>query len=825
MRFLLIFSFLLCLKLSVEAQSDVYVDYTIPTEYEIAGIRISGVKYLQDLDIVATLSGLKVGDKIAIPSDRISDVIKKYWKQGLFSDVKLFIDSIAGDKIYLNIELKERPRISEFRIVGVKEAEEKELKEKLEIKKGMQLTDNLENGINYSIRNYYVDKGYYNVKISIEKQNSAVEENNTIVIARIDKGVKIKIREIIFIGNKAFDEYRLQRTLKETRERKWRYFFKSSRYLPEKYEEDKEKLLAHYNKNGFRDAQIVKDSIAMVSEDRMDIYITLREGQKFYFRDITWSGNTKYSSEALSVNLGIKRGEVYDQDLLDKRLYIDEDAVSSLYLDNGYLFSSIDPVEILVSGDSIDLEMRITEGNKASLSEVIIQGNTKTNEHVIRRELRTKPGDLFSKKDIIRSVRELAQLGHFDPEQIAPNPIPHPEDGTVDVKYDLVEKPNDQLELSGGWGAGMIVGTLGVKFNNFSAKNFFKASAWRPVPSGDGQQLSLRAQTNGKIYQAYSLNFVEPWFGGKKPNSFSISMYHTIRTGGSFYTKTGSDKSFKVSGLSFGLGRRLKWPDDYFTMFNEIGIQNYTLKDYGAMGFVFADGSSNNLSFTTTIGRNSLDQPIYPRTGSNFSVSLQITPPYSAFSDLNYDTMADAQKYKWIEYHKWKFNSQWVTSLVGNLVLFTRADFGYLAYYSKKIGPSPFESFDVGGDGLSNYNLYGRDIIAQRGYANGSLTPVIGVNNKSGNIYNKVTLELRYPFVLKTSATVYGLAFFEGGNCWYDSKTFNPFDMKRALGVGIRAFLPMFGLLGVDWGYGFDEVPGGSSANKSQFAFTIGQQF
>ena len=606
-------------------------------------------------------------------------------------------------------------------------------------------------------------------------------------------------------------------------------FFKSSKLVKDDYIADKEKLIDFYNKNGYRDAQILRDSISVVSDKRIRLDIFLEEGAKYYFGDITWIGNTIYPGEYLSRVLGIKKGDVFDQELFDKRLQTDEDAVNSLYLDHGYLFYSCDPVEVRVQHDTIDFEMRIREGKQATINRVIIEGNTKTNEHVVRRELRTKPGDLFSKEDIIRSVRELAQLGHFDPEQINPEPIPNQLEGTVDLKYSLVEKANDQLEVSGGWGMGMLVGTVGLKFSNFAIRNFFKWKMWRPVPSGDGQTLSIRAQSNGKYYQAYNMSFIEPWFGGKKPNSFSVSLFHTIMNN-SYYSylsdnKNVPDQYIKISGAAIGLGRRLNWPDDFFTLYNELSYQRYKLKDYVGY-FLFSNGTSHNLSFTTTFGRNSVSQPIYPRNGSSFSLSLQVTPPYSLISgkDYNKPGITDQERYRWIEYHKWKFKADWYMSLAGNLVLYTRAHFGYLGYYNKNIGPSPFEGFDVGGDGLTGYNLYGRETIGLRGYENGSLTPIVG-GNKSGNVYNKYTIELRYPFSLNPSATIFGLVFLEGGNAWYSINDFNPFLIKRSAGVGLRAFLPMFGLLGIDWGYGFDVIPGQPSANKGQFHFTIGQQF
>ncbi len=577
----------------------------------------------------------------------------------------------------------------------------------------------------------------------------------------------------------------------------------------------------------------MSDSLVWNAEmdDRVDLYINIEEGDKYYFGDVEWIGNTKYPSEYLNAVLGIEKGDIFDQKVLDDRIFIDEDAVNAVYLDNGYLFFSLTPVEVSVEDDTIDFEMRIYEGDIATINRVIIKGNDRTSEHVVRRELRTLPGDKFSKSELIRTVRELANLGHFDPEQIEPNPIPNQADGSVDIEYNLVERATDQLEVSGGYGAGMLVATVGIRFSNFAIGRIFDPKAWRPVPSGNGQTFSVRAQTNGKFYQSYNFSFVEPWFGGKKPNSFSVSVYHSKMNQNMYsYWNPGNvpDQYMKVTGASLGLGRRLTWPDDFFTLYNAFTYQRYRMKDYS--GFLAENGTFNNFSFTITLGRNSLTQIIYPRGGSNLSLSLQLTPPYSLFNkDLDYATAPDEQKYKWVEYHRWMVNADWYFALKGDLVLMTRLHFGYLGHYNDAIGPSPFESFDVGGDGLSGYNLYGRETIAQRGYPNGSLTPTVttadGYSKKSGNVYTKYTLELRYPISLNPSATIFVLTFLEGGNAWYSIDQFAPFNSKRAAGFGVRAFLPMFGLLGIDWGWGFDDYPGHVGPSGSQFHFTIGQQF
>jgi outer membrane protein insertion porin family len=599
--------------------------------------------------------------------------------------------------------------------------------------------------------------------------------------------------------------------------------FVSSKYIDDKYQEDKIKIIQKYADIGYRDAKIVSDSVAKISEDRVNIYINLDEGHQYFFRNITWVGNTKHTSTELSSVLGIKKGDVYDQSALDQHLFMSQNSrdVSSLYMDDGYLFFSVTPVEINVENDSIDFEMRIYEGKQARINKVTVSGNVKTNDRVIMREIRTKPGQLFSRNDIIRTQRELAQLGYFDQEKLGVNPVPNPADGTVDIEYTVEEKPADQLELSGGYGNNQLVGTLGVSFNNFSARNFFKKGAWRPLPSGDGQKLSLRAQTNGKYYQAYNASFTEPWLGGKKPNSFSVTIYHQIQSSGSSEVYR---SSIKTLGLSVGLGRRLTAPDDYFTIFNQVSYEHYILKNY-AGSFLFTDGTSNNLSFQTTFARNSIDAPIYPRTGSQISLSLQLTPPWSLFNNVNYSTASPAVRYKWIEYHKWDFLSSWFTKLAGNLILNTKIQYGFLGLYNTEVGQSPFERYFLGGDGLSGFTLDGRDIIALRGYENYSLTPLNQNHVQAGGtIYDKFTFELRYPITLNPSATIYLLSFAEAGNCWLNFNDFNPFSMKRSAGAGIRVFLPVFGLLGLDWGYGFDPayIPG---QNGSQFHFSIGQQF
>ncbi|MFO7864825.1 MAG: outer membrane protein assembly factor BamA [Salinivirgaceae bacterium] len=823
------------------------IDYNNPRTYEIGGVTVSGVRFL-DHNVLVALSGLQVGQEIEIPGEKVSKAIKNLWEQGLFSDVEIAATKVIGNKIFLDIQLQERPRLASFYFKGIKKSHASDIKEKLNLVRGTQVTKNkIQRAINI-IENFYVDKGYLDTKVDVVQKNDSVLNNHVVVGFIIDKNEKIKIAEINFHGNSTFSDAKLRRKMKDTKQKTWYNIFKRSKFIEPVYQKDKQNIIDFYNENGYRDAKIVRDSIYRTPDSLVQIDIFIEEGSKYYFRNIEWMGNTKYSGEVLSAVLGIKRGDVYDEGVLNKRLRGAPDAVSTLYLDNGYLFFNVSPVEISVANDSIDLEMRIYEGKQARVNRVTVVGNTKTNDHVIRRELRTKPGELFSQTAVQRSIRELAQLGYFNPEKLNINPKPNPVDGTVDLEYIVEERPSDQIELSGGYGAGMFIGTVGLRLTNLSLGSVFKKDAWRPLPTGDGQQLSIRGQTNGTHYKAISASFVEPWLGGRKPNSLSVSFYHTVQS---------VDRRFfdvvqfmKVTGASLGLERRLEWPDTYFMLTHSLSYEHYNLKDFNR--FFIQNGRSNNLSFTTVFSRNSIDQPIYPRKGSLVSLSLQFTPPYSLFKDKDfymlddeeiksveneYDTDAEIQeeitkrenleRYKWIEYHKWKFKSSNFTNIVDKLVLNTKLEFGYLGHYSNSIGSSPFEKFQLGGDGLSGYNLYGTETVGLRGYANEGLPGVYGslTPRRGGNLYEKLTFELRYPLSLNPNATFYILGFFEAGNAWYEINQFSPFDLKRSAGAGLRIYLSMFGMLGIDWGYGFDDIPNLPNANKGQFAFTIGQQF
>ncbi len=807
-------------------------DYSSSYDYIIGGVTVSGIRFL-DTNALIGISGLRIGKEVSVPGDAITTAVQKLWQQGLFSDVRISIAKIKSDTVFLDIALQERPRISSIKYNGLKNAETQDLVEKINMPVGSQLTTYLLNNTKKIIINHFVEKGFLNTTVDFIQKDDPDQPNNIILNINVDKKEKVKIAEITFIGNDSYDTKQLRRKMKNTKKKNFN-FFKASKYIGEKYDEDKESLYTFYNDNGFKDFTILSDSLYPVSKDRVALMIKVNEGKQYFLRNVDWVGNSVYKKEDLEKVFNIKKGSVYNQSLIADRLKGTggaQDAVSNLYQDYGYLFSSLVPVESKVENDSVDLEIRIFEGDQAYLNNIIISGNTRTNEHVARRELYTMPGDLFSKDKIIRSIRQLGVLGHFDPEKINPTPLPDPTNGTVDLLYKLEEKANDQFEVSGGWGAGMLVGTVGVRFNNFAMRNFFNLKEWKPYPSGDGQSLSIRAQSNGRIFSSYNISFMEPWLGGKKPNSFSISLFRQIMTNGK---KKGEDgrQSMIIDGATIGLGKRLEWPDDFFSLYGELSYQRYNLNNYTYYQFLFANGTSNLLSLSAKLTRFSTSPNlIYPRSGSSFTLSLQATPPYSFISGAHMLNAPDEVKYNWIEYHKWIFKSDYYFPVTKDdkLVLNARFAFGYLGYYNKNIGPSPFENFYVGGDGMTGYSLLAREVIALRGYTNGSLTPKDPTGRApSGNVYSKITFELRYPISLNQQATIYGLAFLEAGRAWYKLKEYNPFRMNRAAGIGLRANLPMFGLLGIDWGYGFDQVPDPVSnpdANKSQFHFVIGQQF
>lgn len=809
------------------------VFYSSPKTYVIGGIEVTGLGDQYDPGTLIQLAGLQFGSEIKIPGDAITKAIKRLYSQGLFSNVTISVDRVEGNKVFLIMNLTERHKLSGINYIGIKKSEETKIKEKINPLPGTQVTDNMISNLKHIIEKYFKEKGYYNMDVKVLQRDDPNAPNFVILDVSVERKSKIKISEVVITGNEEVKDRKLKGAMKKTKEKSLANFFKSSKYIETNYEDDKYNLLDKYNELGYRDASIIADSVVQVSPNRVKVYIDVEEGNKYFYNNITWVGNTVVDSDKLSRLLNISKGDTYNKKYFEERLREDEDAVANyFYLNQGYLFFQAMPIETVVGKDSINVEIRLLEGPQATIDRVIIKGNDRTHEHVIRRELYTYPGELFSREDIIRSVRELANLGHFDPEKIVPNPVnPNQEAGTVDIEYNLVEKANDKIEISGGWGAGMIIGSIGLTFTNFSMRNIFNWETYRPLPQGDGQMLSLKAQTNGKYYTSFSVSFREPWLGGKKPNSLSVSAYYSRQTGYSsnYYKSYLVGNSLKASerfdesqrmstfGLSAGLGRRIKWPDDYFTMYTEVSYQRYMLKNWAY--YIIQDGSSNNLSFAVQLRRSSIDNPLYTRRGSDFTLGLTFTPPYSWFTSKDYSSpnIKDRDKYRWIEFHKWKFQGKVFMPLDRNekLVLYAGAQYGYLGHFDKH-KRSPFEGYEMGGDGMSGYSLYGREYVGLRGYENGALTNAgssfLAPNSSDASLYSKLTMEVRYPISLAQSATIYALAFLEAGNSWYELKDFEPFNLYRSAGVGLRVFLPMFGLLGIDWGYGFDKVPGRDGA-------------
>jgi len=816
----------------------VEVDFNNPKTYVVGGIRVTGTKYLAESQLLSVL-GIHEGDVVTVPGDEVSSAVKRIWLQGAASNIGFYVDSLnAGrDTAWFRLDLEERPRVVSWNYRGIKNSERDDIKEKLNLRRGGQLSEYVKASSIKVIKDYFKEKGFADVDVNVEVANDSIIRNAVRVTFDINKGKKLKVKEITYEGNGEISKFKLDRSMKKTKDAKWYNLFSSKKFQEKEYAGDKDKLLEVFNEAGYRDAKIVKDSLYRRAEDgKLGIHFVIDKGQRYYFRNITWTGNSEYSEEALNSILKINKGDVYDVVTMEKRLYSGEKegdiSIRKLYTDNGFLFFNVTPVELKIEGDSVDVEMRMVEGKPATFNNIIINGNTITNEKVVRRAVFTRPGYLYRQSDFERSIREISSMGHFDAEY-AVDPakgyslIPNSVNNTVDIAYNVQEKPNSQLELSGGWGNKMFVGTVGVSFNNFSTANFFRKEAWRPVPLGDAQNLAIRFQTNGSYYTAFTANFVEPWLTGKKPTSLNISAYFTRQTNSYstyYYQVLNDDQYMEIYGASIGLGRRLKWPDNYFVLYNSLSWQSYNLQDWNYY-FIYSTGRSHNISLSTTLSRNSTDQSLYPRRGSDFSFGLQITPPWSMMKkdwrSIDYSSMSVQDHYRWIEYHKWTFKGALYTQLIGDLVLMTRAQFGYLGYYNKNWGYSPFEGFIVGGDGMSGYNTYGSEVIGLRGYENYSLTPYIG-NAYAGNVYDKFTVELRYPVIMQPSSTIYALVFAEGGNSWTDIKKFNPFQIKRSAGVGLRVFLPVVGLLGIDWGYGFDTEAG---KDRSHFHFVIGQQF
>lgn len=834
-----------------------------PQIYEIADITVVGADNYEDYIIIG-YSGLSKGQRIEIPGDDITNALKRFWRQGLFSDVAILWTKAYGDKAWLEIRLTPQPRISQINYNGVKKGEREDLEARLGLAKGQQITPNIVNRAEMIIKKYFDEKGFKNADVRLIQHEDLAHKNEVILDINVDKNEKIKVHRIYFKGNNVFSDFKLKWAMKKTSERDNIFtIFKQKKFVESDFESDLQVLTEKYNEKGYRDAYVVCDSIVPYDKNKVDIYISIEEGDQYHIRDIRWIGNTIYTNDVLSAYLGMKPGDVYNQKLLNKRINEDEDAVSNLYMDRGYLFFNLIPLETNIANDSIDLEMMITEGPQARINKVIINGNDRLYEHVIRRELRTKPGELFDKSALIRSAREIAQTGHFDPESMDIQPKPNPENGTVDIELNLTSKSNDQIEFSAGWGQTGIIGKLSLKFTNFSMRNLFNPKSYKGIiPQGDGQTFTISAQTNARYYQAYSISFFDPWFGGKRPNSFSVSAYYSRQTGiessfynnnyynpylyGGYYGGYGGyydqsyyqaqlenaidpSKSLQMAGINFSFGKRLSWPDDYFTFMVDLGYQAYILDDWDYL-YYMNNGVSHSITLGATLARTSIDNPIYTRRGSQFSLSATVTPPYSLFDGKDYkalsqqNTEASRQEmYRWIEYYKIKFKSRTYTPLTSpenqyTLVLMTRADFGLLGSYNpyKK---SPFETFYVGGDGMTGSYTYATETIGMRGYDNGAFTPW----GYEGYAYTRFTLELHFPFLLQPSTTIYGLAFAEAGNAWTDIRDFNPFSMKRSAGVGVRVFLPMIGLLGIDWAYGFDEVFG--KRGGGHFHFILGQEF
>lgn len=840
-------------------------------KYIIGGINLYGAENLEPT-IVIGLSGLSVGDVISVPGDEVTTAIKRFWKHGLFEDVSITADSIVGDKIYLGIALKQRPRVSQLNFHGIKKSEREDLELKIGIIKGNQITPDITDRAKRIIKNYFAEKGYKNAEVAVVQRPDVMSDGKVIVDVSVDKKEKIKINRIYIDGVNELPAKKVKYAMKKTRE-KTRFdnllytLFRSKKFTKENFDEDKDKIISYYNEHGYRDARIVKDSVAQFDDTSVDIYISVEEGKKYYIRDIKWVGNSVFSTAWLDMVLRMKPGDVYNQNELENRLFMDEDAVKNLYYNEGYVFFNVMPTEARIENDSVDLELRMVEGVQATIGRVTISGNDRLYEDVVRRELYTLPGSMFSMDALERSYRAIANMGHFDPEKIDPGVVPNPENGTVDMNWKLETKSSDQIELSAGWGQTGVIGKLALKFTNFSVRNIFRKSALRRgiIPQGDGQTLAISAQTNGTYYQSYNISFFDPWLGRKRPNSFSVSAFMSMQTDvadsyynsayynnyanylygyGNYYNGYNygynnvssyydPDKYIKMYGVSVGWGRRLRWPDDNFTLSAELNYQVYSLKDW--QYFIISNGVCNNINLSLTLGRNTVDHPYFPRSGSEFSLVASATPPYSLWDGKDYANMATnvnsprykdelREKHRWIEYYKVKFRSRTYTSLTPgkyNLVLMTRADFGILGAYNKN-KKSPFETFYVGGDGMSGYSYnYATDMIALRGYENGSLTPY----GQEGYAYTRLGLELRFPFLMQSATTIYGLAFIEGGNAWTDASKFNLFDLKRSAGVGVRVFLQMIGLIGIDWAYGFDKVFGSSQYGGSHFHFILGQEF
>ncbi|GGH26281.1 outer membrane protein assembly factor BamA [Sphingobacterium alkalisoli] len=819
------------------------INYLQPKDYVIGGITVSGAQYL-DSEVLITISKLVVGQYIEVPGEATANVIKNLMAQNLFDDVQLWASRIEGENIFFDIRVQERPRLTRIDIAGLSKSQTEEVRKRLNEGAGKIVNENLLQSTRLTIQRFLREKSFLYPDIKIKTLKDTAQSNNEIVVVDVEKNKKIKVRKVNFSGNDVFSNNQMSKFLKGVKPRKWYRIFGPGKFKEDKYTEAKETLVSKLQDRGYRDAQILSDSIYRYDENEVVIDIEVYEGPKYYVGNIGWTGNTRYKDSVLNIILGIEKGDVYSEEKMITKLMgptRNSDDISALYQNDGYLTFSINPVIKRINQDTVDLEIQVSEGKQYTINNVIVKGNDVTNDRVVLRSIYTKPGQKYSRELIMRSIREISQLGMFDEQKITPD-IPsssmNHEEGTTDVVFNVTEKPSDQVELSGGYGAGQIIGTLGLTFNNFSTSNLFKKDAWKPLPRGDGQKLSIRGQTSGKRYQSYNFSFTEPWLGGKKPIYFGLSAYTSNSSYGGFNMYTGeqmvNDSELNriwMTGVTASLGKRLQWPDNYFQINSSLSFQRYKLQNYGNY-FLFSDGTAYNINFTQEISRNSVDAPIYPTSGSHIKFSVQLTPPYSLFNDINYATAVDNVKYKWTEYHKWKFDSQWYTKVVGKLVVKTQAQFGYLGSYSDETPTSTFERFKLGGDGMQGFDfLQGSEILAMRGYANGTIIPESTGNgfqqiaiNSGSPIYAKYQLELRHPVMLNEQATVFVLAFAEAGNTWNKFSEVNPFKVRRAAGVGARIFLPIFGMLGIDYGHAFDPIPGMSSSNwKQNFTFSIMQ--
>lgn len=799
------------------------ISYLNPKEYVIGGITINGVRYL-DESVLLTISRLTVGERILVPGDATSAAVKNLWEQQLFADVELAISRTSNDTVFFEFNLVEIPRVSKIQVKGLSKSETTDVKEKLERQKSKVVNDNLNKTITEVVKKHFFGKGYLNTDVKIDFQIDSADANSRIVEVTVDKNNKVKVQAINIEGNKEFSDARLKKFMKKTKEKSWYKVFGTGKFTNEKYEESKTNLIAKMREKGYREAEILKDTISQYNRKAIVIDMKIHEGPKYYFGNITFVGNAKYPTSLLTQVLKIEKGEVFSEEKLEKTLRNSpsSDDVSSLYLNDGYLTFNVDPVQTRIYNDTIDLEIRIFEGPQYTINNIILKGNEITNDKVVLRELRTKPGQKFSKDALIRSQRQITQLGNFDEQKVDIRPIPNPNDGTVDIQYTVVEKPSDQIELSGGFGGGRVIGTLGLTFNNFSAKNIFNLKAYKPLPKGDGQKLSIRGQTNGKYYQSYSFSFSEPWLGGKKPIYFGVSAFTSLQSNGLPNSNINQQK-IRLNGLTFSLGKQLKWPDDYFRIDYSANLQQFKLKNY--VGYLFENGESYDLSLSQVFSRNSVDAPIYPTSGSHLRFTVQATLPYSSLNGKNYNNLTAVEKYKFSEYHKWKFDSQFYQRIYGKLILKAQAQFGFIGYYNKNVGLAPFGRFRLGGDGMRGFDfLQGSEIIGLRGYANNAIVPENATTTAGSPIYNKYIMELRYPITLSESAQVFGLVFAEGGNTWNKFADFNPFNVNRSVGIGARIFLPIFGLLGIDYGYAFDRIPGQPDGGRQAFTFSIAQQ-